>query len=95
MEHLYIVCYDIRNEKRWRRVYNLMRGHGEWVQLSVFQCRLNKIKFLQLQDAAREIIDHGEDHVLFFDLGPADAVRLRVESLGASFTPVERKPVVV
>ncbi len=95
MEHLYIVCYDIRDDKRWRRLYKLMRGHGEWVQLSVFQCRLDRMKFLRLQDAAREIIDHEEDHVLFFDLGPADGVRLRVESLGIQFTPVERRPVIV
>ncbi|MGZ8155153.1 MAG: CRISPR-associated endonuclease Cas2 [Burkholderiales bacterium] len=28
-EHLYIVTYDIRDEKRWRRVFRLMKGYGE------------------------------------------------------------------
>jgi hypothetical protein len=39
-ERLYIVSYDISNERRWRRVFKLMRGYGQWLQLSVFQCRL-------------------------------------------------------
>jgi CRISPR-associated protein Cas2 len=39
-ERLYIVSYDISNDRRWRRVFKLMRGYGQWLQLSVFQCRL-------------------------------------------------------
>ena len=42
MEHLYIVVYDIGDPKRWRRVFKLMRCYGEWVQLSVFQCRMSR-----------------------------------------------------
>lgn len=41
-EHLYIVTYDIRDPKRWRRVFKIMNGYGEWVQLSVFQCRMSR-----------------------------------------------------
>jgi len=37
MERLYLVCYDIRDDKRWRRLYKAMKGYGEWLQLSVFQ----------------------------------------------------------
>lgn len=39
-QRLYIVAYDISSPKRWRRVFKVMKGYGEWVQLSVFQCRL-------------------------------------------------------
>ena len=41
-EHLYIVTYDIADDKRWRAVFKLMHGYGEWMQLSVFQCRLTR-----------------------------------------------------
>jgi CRISPR-associated protein Cas2 len=30
-ERLYIVTYDISNEKRWRRVFKIMRGYGGWL----------------------------------------------------------------
>lgn len=36
-----LVCYDIRDPARWRKVYRLVRGHGSRVQYSVFRCRLD------------------------------------------------------
>ena len=39
-ERLYIVTYDISSRRRWRKVFRTMEGYGEWLQLSVFQCRL-------------------------------------------------------
>ena len=41
-ERLYVVAYDIADQKRWRRVFKAMHGYGEWLQLSVFQCRLSR-----------------------------------------------------
>jgi len=35
-QHLYIVTYDISDQRRWRKVFNLLKGYGEWLQLSVF-----------------------------------------------------------
>jgi len=34
-ERLFIVTYDISDAKRWRRVFKVMHGYGEWLQLSV------------------------------------------------------------
>ncbi len=41
-ERMYIVTYDIANNRRWRRVFKTMHGFGEWLQLSVFQRRLSR-----------------------------------------------------
>ncbi|MFA7096009.1 MAG: CRISPR-associated endonuclease Cas2, partial [Gammaproteobacteria bacterium] len=41
-ERLYIVSYDIADAKRWRAVFKIMKGYGEWLQLSVFQCRMSR-----------------------------------------------------
>jgi CRISPR-associated protein Cas2 len=37
----YMVCYDIRCPKRWRKVYKLLQGYGESVQYSIFRCWLS------------------------------------------------------
>jgi CRISPR-associated protein Cas2 len=95
MEHLYIVSYDIRDEKRWRRVFKLMRGYGEWLQLSVWQCRLSRRRHAELVALLDGAIRASEDHIVMLDLGPADAVTPRVVSLGKTFIPVEREAVVV
>lgn len=95
MEHLYIVNYDVTNPKRWRRVYKTLCGYGEWVQLSMFQCRMSKTRVLQLQATLGEIVNQREDHVLFLDLGPAESVTPRVHSIGKPFVPIEAAPVIV
>ncbi len=95
MDHLYIVSYDIGNPRRWRRLFKTMHGYGEWLQLSVFQCRLGKMRMLQLEAAISEIVNHREDHVLILDLGPAENVTPHVRSIGKSFEPIQRDPVIV
>ncbi len=94
-DHLWIVTYDIRDQKRWRRLFKAMKGRGEWLQLSVFQCRLSRRGMVELRAAIAEVVKHDEDHVLFLDLGPADEVKPRVSSLGKSFEPVVRRPVII
>jgi CRISPR-associated protein Cas2 len=94
-EHLIIVTYDIADPKRWRKVFKLMNGYGEWLQLSVFQCRLAPVRLAQLRARLDELIHHQDDHVLLIDLGSADNVKPRVASLGKGFEAVQRVPVIV
>lgn len=94
-EHLYIVTYDISDQKRWRKVFRLMNGYGEWLQLSVFQCRLSRRRHAELLATLDEMILREHDHVLMLDIGLADKVDPRVISLGKSFESVQREPVIV
>ena len=94
-ERLYIVTYDIGDQKRWRRVFKVMEAYGRWLQLSVFQCRLTPRRRAALGARLDGIIKLSEDHVLIIDVGPADAVDPRVESLGRPFETIRREAVVV
>jgi CRISPR-associated protein Cas2 len=95
-EHLYIVTYDIGDPKRWRAVFKLMNGYGEWVQLSVFQCRLSRRRHADMIATLDEIVSSKDDHVVIVDLGAAENVVPRVVSLGKrTFEPVKREPVIV
>lgn len=94
-EHLYIITYDISDQKRWRKVFKLMNGYGEWLQLSVFQCRLSRRRHAELLATLDEMIQREHDHVLMLDIGLADKVEPRVISLGKLFNPVQREPVIV
>ncbi len=95
MEHLFVVSHDISEPKRWRRVFKIMKGYGAWLQLSVFQCRLTKMRMLQLEARLGEVINHQEDHVLLLDIGPAENMKPRVRSLGKRFQAVKREAVIV
>ena len=80
------VTYDISDPKRWRRVFKTMHGYGRWLQLSVFHCRLDGGRRVEMAMALKSLIDRETDHVLILDLGPADEVELAVESLGKMFS---------
>lgn len=94
-EHLFIVTYDIANQRRWRRVFKMLHGYGEWMQLSVFQCRLSRRRRMELETELRELLKNGEDHVLVIDVGPAKNVELSIKSLGKTFSKVERRATVI
>lgn len=95
-EHLYVIAYDISDPKRGRAVFQLMCGYGEWLQLSMFQCRLNRQRHAEMVATLDQLIHHREDHVVVMDMGQADAVTPRVVSLGKRvFAPVSREPIIV
>lgn len=69
MRCCYLVCYDVRDPKRLRRVHKLMKAYGEPWQYSVFYCTLKAIDRVRLETALREIMNLKEDQVLIVDLG--------------------------
>ena len=74
----------------------LCGGYGEWVQFSVFQCRLSRVRHAELIADLDRIIHHDEDHIVLMDIGPADKVEPKVVSLGKRpYTPVAREPIIV
>ncbi len=94
-EHLYVIAYDISDQARGRLIFKLLHGYGEWLQMSVFQCRLSRRRHAELIAMLDEIIHHTEDHVMLMDLGLADSVKPKIVSLGKGFQPVEREPIIV
>ncbi|MBC6442181.1 MAG: CRISPR-associated endonuclease Cas2 [Rhodobacteraceae bacterium] len=94
-ERLYIVAYDIADPKRWKRVFRIMKGHGTWLQLSLFQCRLSARRRIGLFARLEAAIHHAEDHVLILDLGPAEKAGPGVISIGKSYEAPARHAIVI
>ncbi|HEY9628866.1 MAG TPA: CRISPR-associated endonuclease Cas2 [Coleofasciculaceae cyanobacterium] len=63
----YLVCYDIRDPKRWRKAYKLLQGYGESIQLSIFRCRLNQRDREKLRWELEQILT-AEDSLLLAGL---------------------------
>ena len=89
------MVHDISEPKRWRRVFKLMQGDGEWVQISVFQCRLSRWRHAEMVARLDEMIDHAHAHVVLVDVGVADSVEPRVVRSGKTFQAVRREPLIV
>lgn len=53
---LYIVAYDIPDDKRRTKVHRVLCGYGTWTQYSLFECWLTRRQFIELQaDLARHL----------------------------------------
>lgn len=96
MRNVFLVCYDVCNDKRLKRVYQAMRGYGDHLQLSVFRCELSPRERAEMIAELSSVIAHDEDQVLIVDIGPADGrATLVFEALGRPYVAPERHVVVV
>ena len=96
MRNTYLVCYDICDDKRLRQVFRTMRDFGDHLQYSIFECQMTPIDLARCRHLLSEIIHHGEDQVLFVDLGPAEGRGERViSSLGLPYAPLNAPCIVV
>jgi len=96
MRRCYLVCYDIRDPKRLRRVHRCLKAYGEGWQYSVFYCTLKAIDRVRLENAVREIMNQKEDQVLIVDLGSSDQnARESSTFMGAGVPEAESGMVVI
>ena len=64
-----LICYDIRDVKRYRKVFKLLRGAGRSVQYSIFRARLDDRETEQLRWELSRLMA-SEDALLIIDLCP-------------------------
>lgn len=72
MRITYLVCYDIANDKRLRRVFKTCKNYGNHLQFSIFECDLSDVEKARFEAELKEIIVHTEDQVMFVRLGPSE-----------------------
>jgi CRISPR-associated protein Cas2 len=93
MRFHYVVSYDIRDPKRLRAVHRIVRDFGDRLQYSVFTCQLGEKDLAVLRARLHDAIHHGEDQVVFFNLGrvtdESDDTPPRSSSMGL---PLRERP---
>jgi CRISPR-associated protein Cas2 len=77
----YLVNYDIRDQRRWRSAYKILKGSGERIQYSLFRCRLSMTEMERLRWQLQQVLDD-EDDLMFVHLCPRCAGRVQVKGEG-------------
>ena len=96
MRNTYLVTYDISDDARLRRVHKTMRGFGDHLQYSVFECQFTATDLVRCRHALDKVIHHKDDQVLFVDLGPVDGRGDRViTALGRPYSPIDGPCIVI
>lgn len=74
---LYVVAYDIPDDRRRARVAKVLEGYGDRLQYSVFVVVARPAKLVRLRDALAGEVESGEDSIALFDLGVHGTQRMQ------------------
>lgn len=80
--HLYLVAYDVPDDRRRSRIASTLQAFGLRVQYSVFLVEVAPVKRARLERALMSVINTTEDSVIIGDLGPRSSSRATVVTLG-------------
>ena len=81
---VYLVLYDIRDPRRWREAYRLIRGFGERIQYSVFRLYGSRRTMEQLRFELEKILAE-EDDLLVLELCSRCEARVAARNPGRSW----------
>ena len=78
---LYLVTYDIVDDRRRAKVHQVLTGFGDWVQQSVFECHLTKRELILLRAKLHPHVNPRQDNLRVYSL--CDACVGRVDAIGS------------
>ena len=74
-----VVSYDISDDKRRRKIAQIMEGYGYRVQYSVFECELSRQKLAELRRRLKPLVDKAKmESVRFYPLTGDAAAKVSV-----------------
>jgi CRISPR-associated protein Cas2 len=65
---LYVVAYDIPDDKRRTRVHKILKGFGQWTEYSLFECFLTKKELLQMRAKLDRYLNSQQDRVRVYSI---------------------------
>jgi CRISPR-associated protein Cas2 len=96
MKNLYLISYDVRDQKRWRKVFRIAKGYGVHLQYSVFYCYLSPKERILLTSDIESVIDHTSDRVLVVNIGgPGIDLEQKIEFLGQKSDIADHQAVII
>ena len=65
---LYVIAYDIPNDKRRTKVHRTLKGFGQWTEFSLFECFLTKKELLLMRAKLDKHLNASEDRVRIYTI---------------------------
>ena len=82
MTAFYVICFDVHNDKRLRKISNEMENFGSRVQRSVFECHLEAAQLQTLQQRLGSLMEQTEDQVRYYRLCAKDKRHIVIDGAG-------------
>ncbi len=85
---LYVVAYDIPDDRRRTRVHKALSGFGRWTQYSVFECHLTEKERIMMLEKVGRLLKPAEDSLRVYPL--CRTCQAKVETIGSAKPEEER-----
>jgi CRISPR-associated protein Cas2 len=85
---LYVIAYDISNDRRRTKVHKVLSGFGKWTQFSLFEAWLTEKELIMLRGRLDQHLNAKEDSVRLYPL--CGACVAHTETIGKP-RPAEEK----
>ncbi|MCI0396700.1 MAG: CRISPR-associated endonuclease Cas2 [Chloroflexi bacterium] len=79
---LFLIAYDIPNDRRRTRVHKILSGFGQWTQYSIFECFLTDKELVALHGRLDKVLNPTQDNVRFYHV--CHACQSKTETIGSS-----------
>jgi CRISPR-associated protein Cas2 len=77
---LYVVAYDIPDDKRRNKVHSILKGFGQWTEYSLFECFLTKKELLLMRAKLNQHLNADTDRVRIYTI--CDTCLDKIETVG-------------
>jgi CRISPR-associated protein Cas2 len=77
---LYVVAYDIPDDKRRTKVHRLLKGFGTWTEYSLFECFLTRKELFMMRAKLDKYLDANRDRVRIYTV--CETCLGKIETLG-------------
>lgn len=72
MRTIFLVAYDVTEDRRRTKIFKKLKGYGQSVQYSLFRCILTPTERQRMKTELWDLINHATDRILLINLGPED-----------------------
>ncbi len=77
-----MICFDVSDPRRLRRIACELENFGQRVQRSVFECWLDDRELFDLKSRLAGILDPAEDQIRYYRLCPRDLPGIEIDGPG-------------
>ena len=85
---LYLIAYDISDNRRLRRVARTCEDFGIRIEKSVFECRLEECDFEEMWERLSKIM-HDGDRIVAYPIGAIEESEIKVLGIKRTFRHIE------
>lgn len=90
----YIIAYDIPDDKRRKKIADILEGYGTRVQYSVFECVLTSKQYQNMKSRLKKVFQIEEDNLRFYPISKHTLTQIETWGIDSTLTQAPQSIIV-